>query len=88
MFGSKHSSKKPLGILSKTQPYKALFPLYHGVARVDDLRVIIGIVYVIRKSSEKGRSAPGRKVRRFFICKDCTPLPPLVLPILLLTLAI
>jgi hypothetical protein len=65
MFGSKHSSKKPLGILSKTQPYKALFPLYHGVARVDDLRVIIGIVYVIRKSSEEGRSAPGRKVRRF-----------------------
>lgn len=31
--------------LNRIKPY---FPLSHGVARVDDLRVISGIIYVIR----------------------------------------
>jgi transposase len=41
--------------LERIKPY---FPLSHGVARIDDLRVISGIVYVIRnRAAMEGRSA-------------------------------
>ena len=37
-----------LPVRNTVQPYKALFSLVHGIPRVDDLRAISGIIYVIR----------------------------------------
>ena len=50
-----------LFLLSKTQMFglKPYFPLAHGVPRVDDRRVVIGIVYVIRNGLQ-WRDAPKR----------------------------
>lgn len=40
----------------KIKPY---FPLSHGVARVDDLRVVSGIIYVIRNGLQWKDAPPG-----------------------------
>jgi putative transposase len=49
-----------LFLLSKSQfnRIKPYFPLSHGVARVDDVRVISGIIYVI-KHGLQWKDAPG-----------------------------
>ena len=59
-------------MLSKTQfnRIKPYFPLSHGVPRVDDLRVISGIVYVIRnglmwKDAPRGYGPPKTLYNRF-----------------------
>ncbi len=63
---------RDLLMLSKT-PFnriKPYFPLSHGVPRVDDLRVISGIVYVIRnglmwKDAPRGYGPPKTLYNRF-----------------------
>lgn len=59
-------------MLSKTQfnRIKPYFPLSHGVPRVDDRRVISGIVYVIRnglmwKDAPRGYGPPKTLYNRF-----------------------
>src|SRR5512143_2895318 len=59
-------------MLSKTQfnRLKPYFPLSHGVPRVDNLRVISGIVYVIRnrllwKDAPRGYGPPKTLYNRF-----------------------
>lgn len=61
-----------LFLLSKQQfnCIKPYFPLSHGVPRVDDLRVISGIVYVIRnglmwKDAPRGYGPPKTLYNRF-----------------------
>jgi transposase len=46
----------PVG--NTVQPYKAIFSLISRVPRVDDLRVISGIIYVIRNGLQ-WKGAPG-----------------------------
>ena len=55
-----------LYMLSKVQMrwIKSYFPLSHGVARVDDRRILSGIIFVVRNGSDAMRLQPMAPIKR------------------------